>query len=58
MHRAAFGSLPDAPMTDSGWTLEEHLAWTAKRADVAGELQRVWISPKAKANMVATEAAV
>jgi hypothetical protein len=58
MHRAALGSLPDAPMTDSGLTLEEHLARTAKRADVSGELQRVWISPKTKANMAATEAAV
>ena len=46
MHRAAFGRLPGAPMTDSGMTVEEHLQQTARRADVRGELQRAWFSKK------------
>ncbi len=46
MHRAAFGTLPGAPMTDSGMTLEEHFEWAAKRADIREELQRAWLTKK------------
>lgn len=54
MHRQAFGELPDGPMTDSGRTLEEHMAWTAKRADVREELQSAWFSSKRELSMSGT----
>jgi hypothetical protein len=43
-------------MTDSGLTLEDHLRQTAMRADVRGELERAWISPRPEAMMAASEA--
>jgi flavin-dependent dehydrogenase len=56
MYRQAYGSLPDAPMTDSGWTLEQHLQRTAMRADVRGELGRAWFTNKAEAAMAGSRA--
>jgi flavin-dependent dehydrogenase len=56
MYRQAYGSLPDAPMTDSGWTLEQHLQRTAMRADVRGELGRAWFTNKAEAVMAGSRA--
>jgi flavin-dependent dehydrogenase len=56
MYRQAYGSLPDAPMTDSGWTLEQHLQRTALRADVRGELGRAWFTNRAEAAMAGSRA--
>jgi hypothetical protein len=56
MYRHAYGSLPDAPMTDSGLTLADHLRRTAMRADVRAELERAWISPRPEAIMAGSEA--
>jgi flavin-dependent dehydrogenase len=56
MYRQAFGRLPDAPMADTGMTLDEHLEWTAKRADVRGELQRAWLAKKSEEAMAGTQA--
>lgn len=58
MYRAAYGVLPNAPMTDSGLSLEEHMDRTAKRADVRGELERVWFSARSKDVMAETSTAV
>ncbi len=55
MYRAAFNKLPSAPMTDCGMTLEEHLEWTAKRADVRGELERAWLAKKPEATMAESQ---
>jgi flavin-dependent dehydrogenase len=56
MYRQAYGSLPDAPMTESGLTLADHMRRTAMRADVGAELERAWISPRPEAMMAASEA--
>ena len=46
MYLKAFGVLPDKPMTDSGFTLDQHRARAATRADVRAQLQRCWLSSK------------
>jgi hypothetical protein len=51
MHRQAYGALPEEPMTDSGLTVEEHLARAAKRADVRGQLERAWFAREPEAAM-------
>jgi hypothetical protein len=38
-------------MADTEMTLEEHLAWTEKRAHVRAELQRAWLVKKSEAAM-------
>jgi flavin-dependent dehydrogenase len=43
MHLRAYGTLPAAPMTDTGLTLEEHFARTAPRADIHEQLKRAWV---------------
>jgi flavin-dependent dehydrogenase len=55
-YREAFGKLPDAPMTDSGLTLEEHLAEAAKRADVRSEMQRTFVERKLEDVLAASPA--
>ena len=54
MHREAYGALPDEPMTDSGLTIEEHLARTAQRADVRADLERAWIGRTRESGMALT----
>jgi flavin-dependent dehydrogenase len=49
MYRQAFGTLPETPMTDSGLTLEEHMARAAERADLRAELSSAWLTPKPEA---------
>ena len=56
MYRQAYGALPDAPMTGSGMSLEQHLQRTAMRADVRGELGRAWFTNKAEAAMAGSQA--
>jgi hypothetical protein len=51
MFRQAFGKTPDRPMADTSMSLEEHLARTAERADVRGEMQRAWLTNKTEAAM-------
>jgi flavin-dependent dehydrogenase len=43
MHKRAFGRLPERPMTDSGFTLAEHMARAATRADIRADLQHCWL---------------
>jgi flavin-dependent dehydrogenase len=55
MFRQAYGKLPHAPMADTEMTLEEHLAWAARRADVRAELQRAWLVKKSEAAMAGAQ---
>ena len=38
-------------MTDSGFTLDEHMARAATRADVRAQLGRCWLTPEAEFEM-------
>lgn len=51
MYRRAYGELPSEPMTDTGLTVEDHLAHAAKRADVRAQLQRAWFERQPEAAM-------
>jgi flavin-dependent dehydrogenase len=51
MHRQAFGALPDRPMTESGFTLDEHMARAAMRADIRAQLKRCWLTPESELAM-------
>jgi flavin-dependent dehydrogenase len=51
MYRGAYGALPTEPMTSSGLTVSEHLERAAKRADVRGQLHRLWFVPEREAAM-------
>ncbi|MGB9370037.1 MAG: FAD-dependent monooxygenase [Xanthobacteraceae bacterium] len=46
MHLQAFGVLPKEPMTDSGFTLAEHMARAAERAEIRTQLRRCWLEPE------------
>ncbi|MGC2398146.1 MAG: NAD(P)/FAD-dependent oxidoreductase [Acidobacteriaceae bacterium] len=56
MYRQAYGSLPDAPMTDSGLTLEQHMRRAAMRGDVREELSRAFFATKAETAMAGSPA--
>jgi flavin-dependent dehydrogenase len=47
MHRQAFGTFPERPMTDTGLGIDEHMTRAAIRADVRGQLGRCWLTPEA-----------
>jgi flavin-dependent dehydrogenase len=56
MYRQAYGSLPDAPMTDSGLTVEQHMERAAMRGNVQGELSRAFFATKAEPAMAGSPA--